>query len=484
MKRRAPTVVQSAARPEVAALELAIERDPGAAAPWRVLGDLLEERGDPRGELIGVQHAIEGATGASWVQLKTREQALLDEHAAALLGSLKKWPKLRSTRVWWRRGFVHALSSDGFPAAAIEAFLDHPSARFVAHLAGVAPRPSGMPMMRSAGMLRSIRADAFDLATLDRFPQLDSVDAVLSVPARLQAPTLRHLAAREVTASLLAGLRHARLPALETLTLADLDAADVAPAVAAVAAHRQVTAVQLGLRGGAASADFSGLARIARRITALGLDDIAEPRSLSKLELVNVRSLSVVSGAGDGEIFAALPAMGSVERVSLFLPSDRIRYLRAFAGSAVARTTRALAVYLSKPGAALALAGGTFPALRSLDVRFDDMFSADYLRVREVLAASAWRGVTTLRLAPGWIGCLRKAPIAKSLEVLRVRLDNKARLGRGFDIRFLSSLKRLIVEVDAALEPSEIRTLGGLPCAIELVPAFDSGLEHRKCDLD
>jgi uncharacterized protein (TIGR02996 family) len=471
-KRRRPKV---GALPDTEALDQAITAEPKAVAPWLVLGDLLQAGADPRGELISVQHALEAAKGQAWVQLKLRERELLELHSGELFGPLAKWPRLRSTRVWWRRGYAQALSSDGFrtPGALVE-FLEHPSGRFVEHLAGVPPRPSGM------ALLRSLTADDFDLARLPGLPRLERIDAALSMPRGAASTSLRELVVRGVDGDVLAGLRQAQLPALEALSLDHLLAEDVEEAVATVEALERVQELQICLASGYGDAsDFSGLARIAPRITGLGFDRLWDPSSLSKLELSKVTSLAVQSGVGDGELFSALPALPSLRRVSLFLPSDRIRYLRAFATSTLAKTLRELRVYLGKPGAALALTEGNFEALQSLDVRFDDTFSAEYLRVGDFLAAKCWAGVKTLRLAPAEVGCLNGTPLAQSVEVLRVPLTR----GVG-KLGFLPRLVRLVVEVDGAFEPADYQKLGALPCEVALVPAFESGLSRARGDLD
>jgi uncharacterized protein (TIGR02996 family) len=76
---------------------------PHDAAPHLVYADALLRRGDPRGELVVVQHALEGA-GAGAIHLSRREAELLDEHLEAWLGPAAAHRD--SLIVRWRRGFL------------------------------------------------------------------------------------------------------------------------------------------------------------------------------------------------------------------------------------------------------------------------------------------------------------------------------------------------------------------------------------------
>ena len=68
----------------------AILKDPDNKEPYLVYADWLEERGDPRGELIRVQWRLEDEQldGDDRADLKGREKALLKEHKRSLLGDL------------------------------------------------------------------------------------------------------------------------------------------------------------------------------------------------------------------------------------------------------------------------------------------------------------------------------------------------------------------------------------------------------------
>jgi len=76
---------------------------PHEAAPYLVLADELLAHGDPRGELVVVQHALETA-GAGAIHLQRREAELLDQHLEEWLGPICG----HRTRliVRWRRGLI------------------------------------------------------------------------------------------------------------------------------------------------------------------------------------------------------------------------------------------------------------------------------------------------------------------------------------------------------------------------------------------
>jgi uncharacterized protein (TIGR02996 family) len=114
------------------ALEAAIARDPDDAAAYLVYADWLQQRGDPRGELIMLQH--HGHDEAA--------NALLRRHATHFYGGLAARPGLLD--VTWRRGFMHtcrfSLDADRGAGheqralAALDELLALPSARFIREL--------------------------------------------------------------------------------------------------------------------------------------------------------------------------------------------------------------------------------------------------------------------------------------------------------------------------------------------------------------
>src|SRR4051794_33016860 len=72
------------------ALEEALVESPDDLATHRAYADLLIEQGDPRGELISVQLALEaeGRSAEERQRLKAREAELLASHQREWLGGL------------------------------------------------------------------------------------------------------------------------------------------------------------------------------------------------------------------------------------------------------------------------------------------------------------------------------------------------------------------------------------------------------------
>ncbi len=124
------------AEPRDHALEAAIASAPEEPAGYLVYADWLQQRGEPRGELIVVQHALAAAPRDP--ALRAREAALFEAHGARLLGPLAL---VGDARVDWHCGFVRAVELGSWLSAAapaeLEALLAHASLQFVHRLAGV-----------------------------------------------------------------------------------------------------------------------------------------------------------------------------------------------------------------------------------------------------------------------------------------------------------------------------------------------------------
>lgn len=150
------TSVQDARNPE---LEAAIVADPTNREAFSVYADWLQERGDPRGELISLHLSEKGSEA----------QAFLEEHIDYFLGQLAEhqevydaglnnsashlrtpaeeeaWQKTHKQAFLWRNGFIHRvrLSHDiyshedweGKTVEVLEMVLAHPSARFASEFA-------------------------------------------------------------------------------------------------------------------------------------------------------------------------------------------------------------------------------------------------------------------------------------------------------------------------------------------------------------
>lgn len=122
------------------ALEAAIARAPEERAGYLVYADWLQQHGEPRGELIAVQHALVATPRDP--ALRAREAALFAEHGDRLLGPLGPLARGGEVRIDWRCGFVRSLDlgsrlEGGLPVVALAALLAHPSLQFVHRFAGV-----------------------------------------------------------------------------------------------------------------------------------------------------------------------------------------------------------------------------------------------------------------------------------------------------------------------------------------------------------
>src|SRR5262249_52918188 len=76
--------------PECEGLQTALAEDPDDLASHAAYADYLTEQGDPLGEFVRVQFALEdaGKTPAERRKLSQREKELLDAHARTWLGEL------------------------------------------------------------------------------------------------------------------------------------------------------------------------------------------------------------------------------------------------------------------------------------------------------------------------------------------------------------------------------------------------------------
>src|SRR5688572_10002673 len=126
-----------------ASFEEAILENPDDDAPYLVYADYLIAQGDPRGELIVMQHDADEANGSRKTTLSRAANAHLDNHAAHFLGPLHAFVN-GTYKLVWRYGYVRRLelqwNNSGYWPHAKHAFdeltavLRHPSYRFVIDL--------------------------------------------------------------------------------------------------------------------------------------------------------------------------------------------------------------------------------------------------------------------------------------------------------------------------------------------------------------
>lgn len=128
-------------------LEARLAEDPMDREAAMVYGDLLQRRGDPRGELVALQLAAEAervesprAANPRARNAQTAVGKYFAKHAAALLGPLAAHVKdVRDPSVppfVWRAGFIHRLQLDAGDRGAIaREVLRHPSGQLLVELA-------------------------------------------------------------------------------------------------------------------------------------------------------------------------------------------------------------------------------------------------------------------------------------------------------------------------------------------------------------
>ncbi|AKQ67208.1 Putative cytoplasmic protein [Myxococcus hansupus] len=125
-------------------LEDAILRAPDDADGYLVYADWLQGQGDPRGELIALQHAMSRARGAEVTKLKRKVAALQKEHEGTLLGvGLSAMVGEKALQAGWRWGFIYSarVTSPDYDADAdfdivdtLSMLLQHPSGRLLRDL--------------------------------------------------------------------------------------------------------------------------------------------------------------------------------------------------------------------------------------------------------------------------------------------------------------------------------------------------------------
>ena len=108
----------------------AIRADPDDTQLYLVLGDLLSDLGDPRGELIAVQVQLRTATHRQREELHRREKALLKQHHHHLLGP---GGVVALAQPQWVNGYVRAAKTPP-SVSALVTLLGHPSAIFLQEL--------------------------------------------------------------------------------------------------------------------------------------------------------------------------------------------------------------------------------------------------------------------------------------------------------------------------------------------------------------
>ncbi len=126
---------EAASNPE---LEAAILKDPDNVDAYLVYADWLQSQGDPRGELIALQHAASQASGAEATELKKKANALIKKHQSLLYGELVDAVKEEELKAEWHLGFIRSArvgqkdyDSERDIGELTQELLALPSARFI-----------------------------------------------------------------------------------------------------------------------------------------------------------------------------------------------------------------------------------------------------------------------------------------------------------------------------------------------------------------
>jgi uncharacterized protein (TIGR02996 family) len=129
---------KAASNPE---LEAAILKAPDNAEAYLVYADWLQAQGDPRGELIALQHAALQASGDEATSLKRKASALIRKYRGFLLGDLAEALENEELKVSWHLGFLQSArlgkkdyDSDFDVEEGVKKLLALPSARFLREL--------------------------------------------------------------------------------------------------------------------------------------------------------------------------------------------------------------------------------------------------------------------------------------------------------------------------------------------------------------
>ncbi len=256
-----------------------------------VLGDWLQQVGDPRGELVSVQLALETATDDERLRLQAIERKLIAYNGFV--------PKGLEAQPAWRRGFIHRLV-----ASRGQAFVDayhHPSLRLLRELAlaldeawptALTPAlPATLRVLELGGQVGRVVLPAGVLAKLTRLVitgiaergtrahpgvvelELASPDATAlesAVRARYDAPAPlgRSLVDR------IADLEPRALPALRAITLR-VDRGLDAAAAALVASKLFPQLARLALHGDLSPAGVAKLVASGGRLDMIDVVDCA-----------------------------------------------------------------------------------------------------------------------------------------------------------------------------------------------------------------
>jgi uncharacterized protein (TIGR02996 family) len=215
-------------KPMIEAFESSLRDNPDDLAGWSAYADWLTEQGDPRGEFMAVQIALERETTPA------RERKRLEQREAQLLEDQERWlgaelaeairetrpPHQEAVQLTFRRGWLQAITLDLFDyytdrspqERLLEAIVAAPATRWVLSLTvrppdrtdlGALARAPFMPVLRRlhiGGDEENSYSDQTygDELIIDNAPQLESVVLCMKEPPqealfRAKLPNLREI---------------------------------------------------------------------------------------------------------------------------------------------------------------------------------------------------------------------------------------------------------------------------------------------------
>ncbi len=217
-------------------LEAEIHARPDDPAPSLVYADWLQQREDPRGKLIAIQHRL--ALDPDDPALREAERALLDAHGPYLLPerlhALVRSPRKRGEdpgarcEVTWCRGFLASarLARRASPAhpevpALVDELLGHPSAHFLRRLVigslGTPAEYNYIDVVDAIARRGHARLEELELG--DFGPEMELAFSRAGNVSKLlgAAPRLRRLALRAGSLRFESALEHAELRELSVI---------------------------------------------------------------------------------------------------------------------------------------------------------------------------------------------------------------------------------------------------------------------------
>lgn len=457
-------------------LEAAIVADPEDEGPYLVYADWLQSHGDPRGELIVVQHALETARGQAWAKLRIRERELLAKYRDALLGPAALHHDARHFD--WRRGFVDRMSA-GFVLDEGEQLVAHPSLALVRAVSNVEfprLREVSLPLLEELAVTDESSRAVLAHTKLRHLALTGGSwwgsDAPPPPDAALETSRLETLAF-DTFDDLAHGLSEHRFPRLRLVHLfhvSDEESGAVAKFLRAnPEARLDLSLSQLHQHPPNVLLQDADVRRRVRGLR-LGEPSVAllrhlrtQLRRLEALELYGIRAWSP-------ELVGELPVAPRLQRLVLESQIADPDAVAALASSPYAATLQALVLPLRDRGAVAALSHGVFAAVKKLDINWlgDGLSSSDAAILADAFPAVEMIAIDDFRLRE-----LADSPLAPRLRQLRLRgIRGAVRVEQWFlrEIEKFRSLETLHLGGQPPTTPAVFETLGALELKIELGP--------------